>query len=116
MPWFPEFSQALARRQIRAAGQADPVTQFVAALNNGDTHALETVWPGEVVIHDPRDGEIRGRKQVREFVSHSGSWLAERRPYGDRGLHRHWRAGRGGTAGAPDPRRAGSGVAGDGRR
>jgi hypothetical protein len=53
---------------------------------------------------------------VREFVSHSGSWLAERRPYGDRGLHRHWRAGRGGTAGAPDPRRAGSGVAGDGRR
>jgi ketosteroid isomerase-like protein len=80
MPWFPEFSLALelARKQARAAGQADPVTQFVAALNNGDTRALETVWPGEVVIHDPRDGEIRGRKQVREFVSHSGSWLAER--------------------------------------
>jgi hypothetical protein len=30
------------------------------------------------VIHDPREGEIRGHKQLREFVSYSGSWLAER--------------------------------------
>jgi hypothetical protein len=55
MPWFPDFTSAveLARRQTRAAGQADPVAQYFTALNNGDTHALETVWPGEVVIHDP---------------------------------------------------------------
>jgi ketosteroid isomerase-like protein len=80
MPWFPDFTSAveLARRQARAAGQADPVAQYFAALNNGDTHALETVWPGEVVIHDPRAGEIRGHKQLRRFVSQNQSWLAER--------------------------------------
>jgi hypothetical protein len=79
MPWFPEFTSAveLARTQTRAAGQADPVGQYFTALNEGDTHALETVWPGEVVIYDPRAGEIRGHKQLRRFVSQNQSWLAE---------------------------------------
>ena len=80
MPWFPEFTSAveLARRQARAAGQGDPVAQYFAALNTGDAHALETVWPGEVVIYDPRAGEIRGHRQLRRFVSQNQSWLAER--------------------------------------
>jgi len=80
MPWFPEFTSAveLARRQTRAAGQADPVGQYFTALNQGDSHALETVWPGEVVIYDPRAGEIRGHKKLRRFVSQNQSWLAER--------------------------------------
>jgi hypothetical protein len=79
MPWFPEFASAveLARRQTRAAGLADPVAQYFIALNHGDTHALESVWPGEVVIHDPRAGEIRGHRQLRQFVRHNQSWLAE---------------------------------------
>ena len=44
MPWFPDFANAveLARRQTRAAGQADPVAQYFTALNEGDSHALET--------------------------------------------------------------------------
>jgi len=48
MPWFPDFISAveLARIQTRAVGQADPVAQYFTALNKGDTHALETVWPG----------------------------------------------------------------------
>ena len=80
MPWFPEFTSAveLARRQARAAGQADPVGQYFAALNHGDTHVLETVWPGEVVIYDPRAGEVRGHKQLRRFVSQNQFWLTER--------------------------------------
>ena len=80
MPWFPDFTSAmeLARRQTRAAGQADPVAQYFTALNNGDTRALEAVWPGEVVIYDPRAGEIRGHKQLRRFVSVNEVWLAER--------------------------------------
>jgi hypothetical protein len=80
MPWFPEFASAveLARSQTRAAGLADPVGQYFNALNNGDTHALETVWPGEVVIYDPRAGKIRGHRQLRRFVHHNQSWLAER--------------------------------------
>jgi hypothetical protein len=78
MPWFPEFANAmeLARMQIRATGLADPVGQYLRALNQGDTHALETVWPGEVVIYDPRAGEVRGHRQVRRFVSRNLSWLA----------------------------------------
>jgi len=81
MPWFQQFVGAveLARIQTRAAGQADPVGQYIAALNEGDTRALETVWPGEVVVYDPRFGEIRGRKRLRQFVKYSQSWLAERR-------------------------------------
>jgi hypothetical protein len=80
MPWFPDFISGveLARRHVRTAGQADPVAQYFRALNEGDTRILETVWPGEVVIYDPRAGEIRGHKQLRQFVSHNLSWLAER--------------------------------------
>ena len=34
MPWFPDFVNAaeLARKQTRAAVQADPVGQYIAAL------------------------------------------------------------------------------------
>ncbi len=80
MPWFPDFASAveLARRQTRAAGQADPVAQYFAALNKGDTRALETVWPGEVVIYDPRAGEVRGHRQLRRFVRQNQCWLTER--------------------------------------
>jgi ketosteroid isomerase-like protein len=80
MPWFPEFTSAveLARRQTQAEGQADPVAQYFAALNTGDAHALEIVWPGEVVVFDPRAGEIRGHRQLRRFVGQFQSWLAGR--------------------------------------
>jgi limonene-1,2-epoxide hydrolase len=80
MPWFPDFANAaeLARSQTRAAGQADPVGQYFTALNQGDTHALETVWPGEVVVYDPRAGEVRGHRQLRRFVHRNQAWLAER--------------------------------------
>src|SRR3954468_21571391 len=80
MPWFPEFSNAvgLARRQTRAEGRADPVAQYFAALNSADVGDLENVWPGEVVVYDPRAGEIRGPQQLRRFVSQNQSWLAGR--------------------------------------
>jgi hypothetical protein len=80
MPWFPDFISAveLVRRQTRAAGLADPVGQYLKALNEGDTHVLETVWPGEVVVYDPRAGEVRGHRQLRQFVSRNLSWLTER--------------------------------------
>ncbi|MGX7677351.1 nuclear transport factor 2 family protein [Jatrophihabitans sp. DSM 45814] len=80
MPWFPDFASAveLARRQTRAAGQADPVGLYFAALERGDTRDLETVWPGKVVVFDPRAGEIRGRKQLRQFVMRNQAWLADR--------------------------------------
>jgi len=80
MPWFPEFTAAveLARRQTRDAGRADPVAQYFAALGDGNARALEDVWPGEVVVHDPRAGEIRGHKQLRQFITRNESWLADR--------------------------------------
>ncbi len=80
MPWFPEFTSAveLVRGQTRAAGHADPVGRYFAALNEGDAHTLETVWPGEVVVYDPRAGEVRGHRQLRRFVGQNQSWLAER--------------------------------------
>ena len=82
MPWFPDFVSAveLARQQTRAAGQADPVAQYFDALNKGNTHDLETAWPGEVVIYDPAAGEVRGHRNVRHFISHNMSWLAGLHP------------------------------------
>jgi ketosteroid isomerase-like protein len=81
MPWFPEFvsAAALARTLARTAGQADPVMQYFAALQEGDAHTLETVWPGEVVVFDPRAGEVRGHRELRHFVKSNKTWLAERR-------------------------------------
>ncbi|MEA2198306.1 MAG: hypothetical protein QOJ25_2357 [Solirubrobacteraceae bacterium] len=78
MPWFPEFASAaeLAREQTRAAGHADPVRQYLAALNDADAHDLEASWPGELVVYDPHVGVVRGRHQVRHFVRRNLSWLA----------------------------------------
>jgi limonene-1,2-epoxide hydrolase len=79
MPWFPDFVGAveLVREQARAAGHVDPVGQYVTALSRGDVSTLETAWPGHVVVHDPRVGEVRGHRQVRRFVQRSQSFLAE---------------------------------------
>jgi hypothetical protein len=119
MPWFPDFASAveLARRQTRAAGLADPVGEYFTALNQGDAHALETVWPGEVVIYDPRAGEVRGHRQVRRFISRNLSWLA--------GLHARTERVAATSAGGRavvellarlDHGGGGAGVAGGGRR
>src|SRR6185503_10252089 len=80
MPWFPDFVGAaeLVRVQTRASGQADPVGRYLLALNRGDTHALEDVWPGQVVVHDPRAGEVRGHRELRRFVRRSRTKLTER--------------------------------------
>jgi ketosteroid isomerase-like protein len=80
MPWFPDFVSAVeqVRRQTRVAGQADPVGQYFAALNSGDPRPLEDLWPGEVVVYDPRGGEIRGHRQLRRFVRQSDSLLSGR--------------------------------------
>ena len=53
--------------------------QYFSALSEGDTHALETVWLGEVVVYDPRAGEVRGHEQLRRFVRQNQAWLAGRR-------------------------------------
>lgn len=80
MPWFPDFVGAvdLVRRKAIAESRADPIGQYFVALNKGDTAALETVWPGEVVVYDPRAGQVRGHRQLRRFVNDNKSWLAER--------------------------------------
>jgi limonene-1,2-epoxide hydrolase len=78
MPWFPDFISAVeqARMETRSAARADPVAQYVRALNEGRTHDLETAWPGEVIVHDPRAGTIRGHRRLRSFVEDNKSWLA----------------------------------------
>jgi SnoaL-like domain len=82
VPWFPEFTSAveLARLQTSRAGHADPVGHYVAALNKMDATDLETAWPGQVVIYDPRAGEVRGHRQVRHFVRQNELWLAGMNP------------------------------------
>jgi hypothetical protein len=79
MPWFPDFVSAveLARLETRDAGRADPVAQYVHALNDGTSHALESAWPDQVAIYDPRAGEVRGHWQLRKFVNRNKAWIAD---------------------------------------
>jgi limonene-1,2-epoxide hydrolase len=78
MPWFPDFANAveMARRDARADDRADPTAAYLSALQRRDPHDLETTWPGEVVIHDPRAGTVHGRRAVEQFVRRNGEWLA----------------------------------------
>jgi len=87
-----------SRVQDRAAGRADPAAQYVRALQKGDSRALETVWPGEVVVHDPHVGELRGHRELRRFVRgepvhagrapQAGIVIYERGPHGLRAAGR----------------------------
>jgi ketosteroid isomerase-like protein len=80
MPWFPDFVSAveLSRRQTQAAGRSDPVASYLRALQLGDARDLRAVWPGEIVIHDPRAGDIRGHRHLRQFVRDNQSLWAQR--------------------------------------
>jgi hypothetical protein len=80
MPWFPEFASAveLARKQTREAGLADPAAQYFEALNRGDAHLLQTIWPGHVVVYDPRVGEIRNPRELRHWITENHAWLVSR--------------------------------------
>jgi len=79
MPWLPDFQNAaeLARKQTHAAGHADPVGQYLSALTGGDPHAIEDAWPERVVVFDPRAGEVRGHRPLKEFVHRSRELLAQ---------------------------------------
>jgi hypothetical protein len=78
MPWFPDFANAaeLARQETRDVAHADPAAAYLHALSDGGARDLETAWPGEVVVLDPRAGEIRSRRRLRQFVSDNHSWFA----------------------------------------
>ncbi len=80
MPWFPDFvaGAELARREIGDAGHADPVAQYLTALTRGDAHALETTWPGHIVVLDPYAGEVHGHRALHHFVQTSQAFLADR--------------------------------------
>jgi hypothetical protein len=81
MPWFPDFVGAaeLARRDTQVAGRADPVAQYLRALEEGKARLLEKVWPGHVVVYDPLVGEIQGHNELRHFVTSNRTWLADHR-------------------------------------
>ena len=74
------------RRRRRAGTQADArrvgghlVGVYLDALSSGDVGALRNSWPGEVVVYDPRAGEVRGHRRLRQFIHRNQVWLAERR-------------------------------------
>jgi hypothetical protein len=87
MPWFPDLANAaeLARQYHRRAGYDDPIGQYLQALDSGQARGLEDIWSGEVVVHDPHRGEIRGHRQLRHFVSISQKMLEERHAHIERG-------------------------------
>ena len=118
MPWFPIVSAVeLARQQTRAAGQADPVAQYLTALNEGDTRLLETAGRARwwsMTLARARSAATGG---CGGSSADNLSWLAGLHARTETvASHRGRRSGRGGTAGPHGPRRAEAGVAGGGRR
>jgi ketosteroid isomerase-like protein len=87
MPWFPDLANAaeLARQQNRQTGHTDPVGQYLTALSSGHARDLEDIWAGEVVVHDPHAGEVRGHRHLRQFISNSAKMLEERHARVERG-------------------------------
>lgn len=79
MPWFPDFVGAaeLARRDTQEEGRADPVAQYLRALEEGNARLLEKVWPGQLVVYDPLVGEVQGHRELRHFVTRNRTWLAD---------------------------------------
>jgi SnoaL-like domain len=77
MPWLPEFTSAveLARRQTHETALVDPAAEYLRALSRGEVRELEAAWPGEVVIYDPRAGEIRGHRRLRRFIRDNHAWF-----------------------------------------
>jgi ketosteroid isomerase-like protein len=77
MPWFPDFASAveLARLQDLDTGKADQATQYFELLTSGDTRALDSSWPGDVTIYDPKAGVVHGRRRIHQFVKMNHSWL-----------------------------------------
>ena len=78
MPWFPDFVAAteLARRDSQVAGRTDPVTQYLHAIEEGKTRKLESIWPGKIVVEDPRAGTISDHRRLRQFVKANQTRLA----------------------------------------
>ena len=71
---MPSSWRAVTRK---SPDSADPVARYLQALQQGNRRLLEDVWPGKIVVHDPRAGEVRGHKELRNFVGRNKTWLAE---------------------------------------
>src|SRR5213592_540036 len=78
MPWLPEFVSAveLVRRERSTRGRADPVKQYLDALETGDAGTLRAIWPGTVTVYDPRAGVVTGHRALSTFVRRNSSWFA----------------------------------------
>ncbi|NMO51772.1 nuclear transport factor 2 family protein [Actinoplanes sp. TBRC 11911] len=87
MPWLPDLANAaeLARQHSRQVGYSDPAGQYLSALNSGHARDLEDIWSGEVVVHDPHAGEVRGHRHLRQFMSDSRKMLERRHARVERG-------------------------------
>ena len=62
---------------LKVDGRADPVAQYLRALEEGNARLLEKVWPGQVVVYDPLVGEVQGHRELRHFVTRNRAWLAD---------------------------------------
>ena len=67
------------RARFQEEGRADPVAQYLRALEEGDARDLERAWPGQVVVYDPLVGEVQGHRDLRHFLARNRAWLSDHR-------------------------------------
>ncbi len=80
MPWIPELFSAPTLERIRAKGRRDRLSAvpYFAGLMAGETDALIGSFAGELELHHPVRGRVKGARAFERFVVETNAWLAER--------------------------------------
>jgi hypothetical protein len=80
VPWIPELFSAPTLERIRAKGRRDRLSAvpYFAGLMAGETDALIGSFAGELELHHPVRGRVKGARAFERFVVETNAWLAER--------------------------------------
>jgi hypothetical protein len=78
MPWLPELfsAPALARLEEKWERERLEAVPYYDGLMSGEHDALIRSFAGEPVLHDPRNGRVKGVRAFEAYVTKLGSWLA----------------------------------------
>jgi hypothetical protein len=78
MPWLPELFSApvLARLEEKWERERLEAVPYYDGLMSGEHDALIRSFAGEPVLHDPRNGRVKGVRAFEAYVTKLGSWLA----------------------------------------
>src|ERR671914_509193 len=80
MPWMPEvFTTPISEARHTEGGvRANDAIAYYEGILAGQPDALVRSFAGQLVLEDPRVGQVEGASALRDFVSEMEDWLRER--------------------------------------